>query len=392
MKVNNKLNNKNFVISKTKFQMKRLNRQTNDDLIKGLLTRDSISRIQRSWKILNDKELEDVWNETSIFRKSVHIEGVPYVVLPKRFSTKENIFKIENFSWKDVMNGNKSTLNFGESLNDSHIFIVELLQQFKGKIVACGGSIFRTLYHKGGMCYDIDLFFIDSNICIIINREVYDNILIQALRFLIEKFMSTTSISSITRKDDVTYTTVEPIINNNVHIVRNEYVTTLYLCADGVDTKNSINHHNDFVYKYQFIHRVYPNVGSILGGFDLGPCMIAFDGYRILATELGAWSVFAKTVIVDTKRRSTTFEKRLAKYNDMCNIVLPGLRRNVMTTAITIPAITITTISLEKMIEIIIDFCKLKGYKCKNKYGEGFKFKSMFNSHSLSKAELEVKI
>jgi hypothetical protein len=62
-----------------------------------------------------------------------------------------------------------------------------------------------------------------------------------------------------------------------------------------------------------------------LGGFDLGPAMVAYTGTRIVATELGAWSALAKTIILDVSRRSTSFEHRIRKYAYFCHVILPGL-------------------------------------------------------------------
>ena len=115
----------------------------------------------------------------------------------------------------------------------------------------------------------------------------------------------------------------------NYYITRNEYVTTLYV------TKRDINDNNikyDDIYKYQFIHRIYPNMSSIIGGFDLSICMIAFDGDTIYATPLGAWSNKHVSIIIDTKRRSTSFEYRLKKYQRIgVRLIFPGLPISIIT-------------------------------------------------------------
>ena len=66
----------------------------------------------------------------------------------------------------------------------------------------------------------------------------------------------------------------EPI--ENVSIVRNQYATSVLV-------------HNveyNICLKYQFIHRIYEHIDQILGGFDIGPSMLAYDGAKFYATEL----------------------------------------------------------------------------------------------------------
>ena len=65
---------------------------------------------------------------------------------------------------------------------------------------------------------------------------------------------------------------------------------------------------------FQFIHRVYPNKSSIIGGFDLGPCMTLYDGECVYATPLGAFSLVSGLLIVDVSRRSKSFSARIIKY------------------------------------------------------------------------------
>jgi hypothetical protein len=66
---------------------------------------------------------------------------------------------------------------------------------------------------------------------------------------------------------------------------------------------------------YQIIHRIYPTMDSIIGGFDLGVCQVLYDGKAILATPLGYYCISHRVNIFDTTRRSTSYEARLHKYN-----------------------------------------------------------------------------
>jgi hypothetical protein len=85
--------------------------------------------------------------------------------------------------------------------------------------------------------------------------------------------------------------------------------------------------------KYQFIHRVYPTAASVIGGFDLGICAVMLHDSlsRISCTHLGAWSNALNMNIVDTSRRSTSFEFRIAKYARRgVAMVFPGLDKSAV--------------------------------------------------------------
>jgi len=66
--------------------------------------------------------------------------------------------------------------------------------------------------------------------------------------------------------------------------------------------------------EHQLILRKYQSMAAVLYGFDLGSSAVASDGKEIKFTLLGliahAWFVN----LIDPRRRSPTFEKRLAKY------------------------------------------------------------------------------
>jgi len=267
------------------------------NLVHKLLTRDDVSRKIRKWHLLTDEELKLVWEKTFKARNSNQFYS--YLNVPRRL--------------KNIASKNKRELNpeeFGKNLANSFPFINELLKEFNNtnnnttnttnitKLVACGGSIFRNIHNiSADNNPDIDLFFVNMT-----TEEANTN-LIKALELLSKFYMGST--------DDH--------YDNKIYIVRNQHVTTLYSSVSSLITDRTT------VYKYQFIHRIYPDVDSILGGFDLGPCMVGYDGKRLLATELGAWSSFGRILIVDTKRRSTTFERRIIKYWTYCDVVFPGI-------------------------------------------------------------------
>ncbi len=76
--------------------------------------------------------------------------------------------------------------------------------------------------------------------------------------------------------------------------------------------------------KFQIIHRLYKDKAEILHGFDIGSSSVGIDNNYIYFTELSKFSYEHKCNIVDTTRRSTSYEHRLQKYFKRgFNIILP---------------------------------------------------------------------
>lgn len=240
----------------------------------ALLTQDSYHRRIKNWPLLTSKD---------IFK--------PIQKPIKKNNISDDILVIKNVgSRKRVININK----IKNDIDDYFPFTSNLLSKFKGNIVACGGVITKTILRFSGEG-DIDFFFYNLDV------ETANSIRIEALIFLINSWKS-----------------VDDMVNFDVH--RNGYVTTLY-----------VTDNEDIQYKYQFIHRIYPNISTILGGFDLSCCMIAYDGEEIYTTPLGCWSLRHHAIIVDLKRRSTSFEVRLIKYfNRGLILLLPGLNKYII--------------------------------------------------------------
>jgi len=237
--------------------------------ISDLLTQDSYYRKLKEWPLLT---LDDI----SIYHRWV---DEMFTVNSDRYNGY-NAIKIS-----DIQN----------RYNDSFPNIDKLLLNFNGHLVACGGAVVKSIFRtRGG---DIDLFFYDLTI------EDANKMRLDAIEFLINLWEENDS---------------ELI---NYHIKRNEYTTTLFV----VDTEENE------IYEYQFIHRIYPDMSSIIGGFDLSICMVAYDGKQIYATPLGAWSIQNKSIIVDTKRRSTSFEYRLQKYSmNGFRLIFPGISNQLI--------------------------------------------------------------
>lgn len=335
----------------------------NKEFIRNLLTNDALDRKYRSWKILDRKDMTHVWNNSSFDRvplRRVEDDEVGVGAGKDRF---KDVFVYE----KDLNRGishraywNDQEQDMIGDINEKFPFTRELLQKFHGKIYACGGSIFKSMFDetyrdsKG----DIDFFFVRGGVDGICNYASSDTsectkTLLEALAYLCGLWQDRGH--DVKGDDDDHHYPLPDLTNRNnlkKHILiisRNQYVVTLYV----IKLDHSICH--SYI-KYQFILRVYPSLGSILGGFDLGPSMIAYDGHHILSTLFGAWSAFNRTIIVDTTRRSTTYERRIQKYSHHCHVVFPGLKvdlvKDVMSEGIT----------KDKMIRLVLKELMENGY------------------------------
>lgn len=84
-------------------------------------------------------------------------------------------------------------------------------------------------------------------------------------------------------------------------------------------------------YVIQIILRVYDNISQILHGFDLGSSAVGYDGKRLYFTSLSKVAYEYSCNILDTSRRSTTYERRLIKYFDRkFDIILPNFNINAL--------------------------------------------------------------
>jgi len=258
--------------------------------VHNLLARDSISRKLKQWPLYNSnkiKEFQEYNDNISALKTCDDI----YVVKPKYHNHKTPKICTDDICMVLDRYYPGSTL---------------LLKQFSGNLAICGGSLFRILNKGKFHNSDVDFFFIN------INEDEATKVLIDAV---------TTLVHYLNRKKNVLCNSKDPY----VYLTRNQYVTTLHVTEPNRDIDTHMRK-----YKYQFIHRIYPSIDQIIGGFDLGPCMVAFvskgNDFELYATELGAWSIINKALIVDTTRRSTSFESRIYKYSKQeCLVILPGV-------------------------------------------------------------------
>jgi hypothetical protein len=184
-----------------------------------------------------------------------------------------------------------------------------LLQKYKGKIAVCGGAIARWIYHgreyNGGERVltkfewgerDVDIFIYG------VSKDEADEILRDCVAILVSN----------------------KSVEQQVQVEHREKVTNVIFRASEDHRLNSF-----CTPIYQFVHRIYPTLNSIIGGFDLGLSMFAYDGDDIYATPLGAWCAQRNMLIIDTTRRSLSYERRIMKYVHTfdCKVVYPGMAR-----------------------------------------------------------------
>jgi hypothetical protein len=275
-----------------------------------LLTQDEYYRKQKEWPLLNSSEFFDVGNRKlrSCSNDLFHVTGVQGYSAPQ-----PNLYKIVN------------------DINAIFPFTNELLEEFRGCLVACGGSIAKLVtrsdFYDFKQC-DIDFFFYDLDIHQANRKRI------EIIQFMIKTWKSHVGKEvfrlGYERPNDWEFTMRKRTIQDvKFYIQRNEYVTTLNV------EELCVNHNDNHpvVHMYQFVHRIYPNISSIIGGFDLSSCMVAYDGREVYATPLGAWSIQNKSIIVDTGRRSTSFEHRLTKYLKYgFGLIIPGITHQTIKT------------------------------------------------------------
>tara|TARA_R110002073_G_scaffold18393_2_gene68226 strand:+ start:19516 stop:21174 length:1659 start_codon:yes stop_codon:yes gene_type:complete len=98
-------------------------------------------------------------------------------------------------------------------------------------------------------------------------------------------------------------------------VYQNRFVTTIIIVNDPGGSYKS----RDVMTigkKYQFIHRSFPNLSSVIGGFDLGASMVLLNSdMKIMTNLLGLITFATKIIFVDIKSASSSFGYRLFKYH-----------------------------------------------------------------------------
>jgi hypothetical protein len=148
--------------------------------------------------------------------------------------------------------------------------LTQILEFGEGHLVVAGGAVTSICTKWGAYPKDCDFFFHG------ISTEEAEKITQKVIKWWLEK-------------------------GGDNEVYRNPHCTTLIAGERGE--------------AYQLVHRCYQSPDEVIGGFDLGPCAVLFDGHNILATEMGAFSLVSRLMIVDVSRRSRSFSERISKYN-----------------------------------------------------------------------------
>ena len=262
----------------------------------SLLTQDDYYRRQRKWPLIS-------YNNVN-------------VVASRKVS--DDLFSIKTYNRTSILNPMDKII---DQINTLFPFTNELLTKFQNNLVACGGSICKSIITDHNEYQisndDIDFFFYDLDI------YQANKMRIEIIEFMINTWKS--SVGKKATRNRGYHRELTVIKDVKFYIQRNEYVTTLHV-EELCDYSN-----NPIVYMYQFIHRIYPNINSIIGGFDLSSSALAYNGKEIYTTPLGAWSLINKSIIIDMGRRSTSYEHRLKKYNRYgFRLIFPGLTKDII--------------------------------------------------------------
>jgi hypothetical protein len=209
-------------------------------------------------------------------------------------------FVITNYDYR-VRNRTAPCEDSTELLLRSFPLLPIILNEPTCTIIAAGGAIAKSFWLCDQIILrcDIDLFVI---------AEIHFDATAMLLRLLTKL------------KDQASMTNTTITIMHNVHTI------TVF------HSDESIQH---MTAKYQFVLRIYPSIGHVLGGFDIPASAVCVSAekntvtttptFTYYATRLGDWSCRNRIIIADTSRRSTTYESRLQKYSKYCSIVIPGI-------------------------------------------------------------------
>ena len=114
-------------------------------------------------------------------------------------------------------------------------------------------------------------------------------------------------------------------------------------------------YHLNYYMKLQIILRAFPSLSSILHGFDVPSCCIAYDGRQVYMTYLAAWAHAFRANIVWPAYQSTTYERRLIKYFSRgYALVIPLIRRDIFVKdiAVKLPHLILTPIKITPVVVI----------------------------------------
>lgn len=175
----------------------------------------------------------------------------------------------------------------------------QILDKYRGKLTLCGGLPGYFLLNvplNNKTSLDADLFF--------------HNVMETEANQMLEDCVAT-------------IVAVETKLGRSVRIERRQFITNVVS-----QRPDAMNPNESWITRtYQFVQRIYPSLNAVLGGFDIPLSSFAYDGIELWATESAYWSIHRHCIVVDTTRRSTSYEHRLLKYCRRfgCDVFFPGL-------------------------------------------------------------------
>ena len=265
-------------------------------LARTQLERAHICRVTQSWDLYDCSEWLS-FSENAFDLKALKEGGGLFLSSMDNFKRQKALRKL---SLSKMSPG--SFEKFYYKLMDKQFpGVKELVERFQGKLALCGGFFSAPFYTS-----DVDLFFYNCT------PEEAQEIIEEACRML-PNFLR----AKIEEAGED--------FENHYHHLRGISLD-FNRCQD---TSNIYYRHPAFRWsnerKIQFIHRIYPSLAHIVGGFDVQASMIAFDGSKIVANCMGAWAFVNSTIVVDVSRCSTSFAHRIGKYRRRGhNIIFPG--------------------------------------------------------------------
>ena len=189
------------------------------------------------------------------------------------------------------------------------------------RLVVAGGSVGDFLVKNNrSQKNDIDMF-------LIFNRHMDVTEATGVLREITRHIISSYKRNILKQQKEKERTDTDNSYNSKKAVSKKTKKSTDDIKIDFSMYRNnnclSINLPNDTV---QIIFRMYTSISELLHGFDLGSSAVAFDGNEVYLTSLSKFAYQYGCNIVDTMRRSTTYEMRLKKYFERgFDIILPYL-------------------------------------------------------------------
>lgn len=265
------------------------------------------------------KTITQVSQNTTEAKMSLTKENVRAVLTADWLYRKKCSWPLIEISPYDTLGGPRAKRNYSRrTQQDRSIFTdFKLLQPFmakhRGKLAVCGGAVTNSLLESTtgvNLHQDADIFFYG------ISQDEATAILEDCVATLV----------SSAKK----YQTMR--VEHRQHVT-NVVVRYTY------DPETDGDYIGDRHRVYQFIHRLYPTLDSILGGFDIPLSMFAFaylphashlsdtEGPVIVGTPLAVFCAKHNVIIVDTTRRSFSYEHRILKYRNRydATVFFPGL-------------------------------------------------------------------